>query len=173
MQNNPSLILETSRLILREFSLEDGQFIRELLNSPNWLKFIGDRNIHSQQDALDYLVNGPLKSYQEFGFGLWRVEDKQSQLPIGMCGLLKRENLEDVDIGFAFLPEFTKMGYAYEIASATINYAKENLKLKRIVAITDPENSASIKLLHKIGLYYEGPILSKTKEKLMLFSSKT
>src|ERR1700694_1684577 len=120
------LIAETERLRLREFAAGDAQFIVELLNSPGWLEFIGDRHIRTEEQAREYLVQGPVKSYQENGFGLSLVETKDG-VPVGMCGLIKRPALEHADIGFAFLPQFMGRGYAFEIASATMDYARNVL----------------------------------------------
>src|SRR6478736_8102385 len=113
-------ILETERLQLRQFEIDDAEFIVELVNTPGWLKFIGDRNIKTTEDAIRYLQNGPMKSYQENGFGLSLVEEKGNRKSIGMCGILKRDSLENPDIGFALLPEFVGKGYAFEIALATV-----------------------------------------------------
>ena len=165
------IILETNRLILREFNTDDAAFILILLNNPSWLQYIGDRNVKTMEDAHNYLLNGPMKSYQENGFGLSMAELKKSHIPIGMCGLIKREALENVDIGFALLPEFAGMGYALEIAAATMSYAKNSLGLKDIVAITSEDNTHSIRLLNKIGLSFERMVkLSEDEESLMLFS---
>src|SRR6201986_3267525 len=117
-------ILETERLRVREFTLNDAAFIIELVNSPGWLKYIGDRNIKTDDKAKEYLQNGPLKSYAENGFGLSMVELKSDGTPVGMCGIIKRVALEHADIGFAFLPQYMGKGYAYEIASATLLFAK-------------------------------------------------
>lgn len=164
-------ILETDRLILREFNTADAAFILILLNNPSWLQFIGDRDVKSLKDAIHYLKNGPLKSYHENGFGLFMVEIKDSRIPIGMCGLIKRETLDDVDIGFALLPEYTGTGYAFEIASATMEHAKQSLGLEKVVAITTPENLHSISLLQKLGLKFEKMVrLSENEDALMLFS---
>ena len=164
-------ILETERLLLREFNPDDTEFILQLLNSPGWLEFIGDRNVKTKEDAANYLLNGPIKSYTVNGFGLSMVALKDSGIPIGMCGLIRRATLEHVDIGFAFLPEFSGNGYAFEIASAVITHAKTELKLKQIVAITIPTNVRSIKLLNKIGLHFEKYIkMPGDEEQLMLFS---
>lgn len=165
-------ILETKRLVLREFTTDDTKFIVELLNSPGWLKYIGDRNVKSEEHAVNYLMNGPMKSYEMNGFGLSLVELKSDKTPIGMCGLIKRENLEYPDIGFAFLPEFMGKGYAFEIANATMIFAKEELKFDKIVAITVSYNKNSIRLLEKIGLKYIKPyFLPYEDEELMLFSN--
>jgi len=165
------ITLETERLILREFTFGDAEFIISLLNSPGWLQFIGDRNVKTIDDAKNYLLNGPMKSYSENGFGLSMVETKNGHTPIGMCGLIKRVTLEDIDIGFAFLPEFAGKGYAYEIASAMMAHAKNILGINKIVAITVEDNEHSIKLLNKIGLKFEKRIqFPEDEEVLMLFS---
>lgn len=163
-------ILETERLILRDFDANDAEFIVELLNSPGWLKFIGNKKVKTLDDARKYLENGPLKSYNENGFGLSMVELKFVGVPIGMCGLIKRDTLDDVDIGFAMLSEFARTGYGYEIAAATLEYGRKKLGLERIVAITVEYNEASIALLKKIGLKFEKMIeIPNDDEKLMLF----
>lgn len=163
-------ILHTARLSLREFDYLDTKFIHHLVNTPEWLQFIGDRGVQSEKDAIAYLDNGPLKSYAVNGFGLWLVELRETGIPIGMCGLIKRDTLDDVDIGFAMLPEYAGNGYGFEIASATLKYGIEELKLKTILAITDPANIASIRLLMKIGLRFEKTIQSHG-DQLLLFST--
>ena len=149
---------ETDHLILCHLTTEDAAFILELLNDPGWLRFIGDRGVRTLDDARRYILNGPVKSYQQSGFGLYLVKLKENETPIGMCGLIKREELDDVDIGFAFLPQFTGRGYAYEAAAATLHYGYTVLGLKHIVAITDPDNERSIRLLQKLGLRLEKTI---------------
>lgn len=164
--------LETERLRLRKFTLEDTPFILELLNSDGWIQFIGDRNVKTEEDAKNYLKNGPLKSYAQNGFGLSMVELKDDQIPIGMCGLLKRDTLEDVDLGFAFLPQFMGKRYALEIADCCLHFAFHNLNLKRVVAITVPENKSCISLLSKIGMTHEkNIILSGDPKELAFFST--
>ncbi|MCW5517876.1 GNAT family N-acetyltransferase [Muriicola sp. Z0-33] len=165
-----SEILQTQRLLLRQFNLQDADFILQLLNTPNWLKFIGDKGVRTREDAIEYLENGPIKSYNENGFGLWMVALKETDTPIGMCGLVNRESLQDIDIGFAFLPEFMQLGYGYEIASATLKYGKEVLDLGKIVAITDPKNIASIKLLTKIGLSFEKTLALSDTDSVLVFT---
>lgn len=163
-------IFETDRLVLREFDLEDTEFIVELVNTPNWLEFIGDKNVGSLEDARNYLKNGPLESYRKDGFGFWLVELKFIRVPIGLCGLIKRDTLRDVDIGFALLPDFAGNGYGYEMAQATLDYAKNKIGLERVVAITLEHNIASVKLLKKIGLKYEKMVEGNNNaEELMLF----
>jgi RimJ/RimL family protein N-acetyltransferase len=148
-------VLETDRLILRRLSVEDAEFILRLLNEPSFVRFIGDKGVRSIEDARDYISRGPVESYERFGFGLYLTELKESGAPIGICGLLKREALEDVDVGFAFLPQFWRKGYAFESASAVMTHGRKVVGLKRIVAITSPDNDASIKVLEKLGLRFE------------------
>ena len=151
-------VLETDRLILRRLAVEDAEFILRLLNEPSFLRFIGDKGVRTIDDARDYILNGPVHSYERFGFGLYLTELKETQVPIGICGLLKRDSLENVDVGFAFLPEFWQQGYAIESAAAVMAYGRNILGLDRIVAITSPGNDQSIKVLVKLGLRFERTI---------------
>ena len=164
-----SHILQTERLALRQFTLGDTAFIINLLNSPGWLQYIGDRNVKTKEQAVNYLKNGPIKSYEQNGFGLALVETKDG-IPIGMCGIIKRDNLEQPDIGFALLPEYTSQGYCYEIAAAVLMHAKNDLKLPTVLAITLPNNSKSIKLLEKIGFTFVKSFHTDlSKEELLLY----
>jgi RimJ/RimL family protein N-acetyltransferase len=166
------LILETERLYARRFELTDTAFILRLLNTPGWLQFIGDRKVYNEEEAKNYLLNIPIKSYKENGFGLCLVALKINHEPIGMCGLIKRESLHGVDIGFAFLPEFTGKGYAFEITAATVLYAKQTLQLPVVLAIVFPNNLKSIKLLKKIGMRFQKQITLPTDSvPVMLFST--
>jgi RimJ/RimL family protein N-acetyltransferase len=148
-------VLETDRLNLRRISTDDAEFILQLLNEPSFLQFIGDRGVRTLEDAHNYILNGPMASYERFGFGLYLTELKEPRVPIGMCGLLKRDTLEDVDIGFAFVPQYWKQGYAMESAAAVMAHAKEAFGLNRLAAITSPENEPSIALLLKLGMRFE------------------
>jgi [ribosomal protein S5]-alanine N-acetyltransferase len=169
---SPVTVLETERLILRQFTPDDAEFIFELLNEPSWIQNIGDRHIRTTDDARSYIVNGPLKSYEKNGFGLWAILIKQTNEPIGMCGLIKRDTLEDVDIGYALLPRYWSKGYAAEAARATKNYAKNVVELKRLIAIVDPANQGSIRVIEKIGLRYEKMVrLSEDDIDLKLFGA--
>lgn len=165
------MIFETSNLLVREFILDDAPFIIELLNSPGWLQYIGDRNIKSIENAETYLLNGPLESYKKNGFGLWNVISKETGTAIGMCGLIKRDTLDFPDIGFAFLPTFAGKGYGYEVAKAALDYGIAILGMNKVLAITLPENTASVKLLQKLGLVFEKEI-QMGDEMLMLFSTR-
>ncbi|MCP9769578.1 N-acetyltransferase [Lacihabitans sp. LS3-19] len=151
-------IIETDRLTLRKFNLNDAVFILELLNTPLWLKFIGDKGVKTIQEAENYLKNGSLKSYEEKGFGLYLVEEKTTKSPIGMCGFIKRDELENLDLGFAFLPEYIGKGYGYEAANACIKFGKDVLGFEKIAAIVNPENEASNSLLVKLGFVLEKQI---------------
>lgn len=165
-------VLETERLALSKLSADDAEFILELLNQPSFIEYIGDKGVRTDADAVRYIQNGPIASYERFGFGLYRVELKGSGIPIGICGLLKRESLPDVDVGFAFLPEFWSQGYAVESASAVIQHGRTVLGLSRIVAITAPDNYGSIKVLEKIGLKFERMMrLSEGEPEVKLFVS--
>lgn len=164
-------VLETDRLILRWLTPDDAAFILELLNEPSWIRFIGDKGVRTLEDAKKYIVAGPMIMYSQMGFGLFMVERKEGSIPIGMCGLIKRDTLDNVDIGFAFLSTYQTQGYGFESASATLKYGHEEQDLKRILAITSLENQASSRLLEKIGMNYEGTIILD-KEKLKLFASE-
>ena len=167
----PLKIFETERLLLRHFTIEDAEFIFELLNEPSFIQNIGDRGVRSLPDASSYLMNGPIASYAKNGFGLYLVVLKDTNESIGMCGLIKRDGLEDVDIGYAFLPRYWSKGYAVESARATKEYAKDVIGLKRLVAITDPANEGSIRVLERIGLRFERMVkLSDDDIELKLFA---
>jgi RimJ/RimL family protein N-acetyltransferase len=148
-------ILQTARLRLRDMADADAPFILILLNDPSFLRNIGDRGVRTLDDAVAYISNGPRASYARHGFGLWLVELQATGEPIGMCGLLKRDVLEDVDIGFAFLPAHQSQGYGFESAGAVLRHARDVLHLPRIVAIVNPDNEGSARLLEKLGMAFE------------------
>jgi RimJ/RimL family protein N-acetyltransferase len=140
------------------------------LNTPTWLRYIGDRGIKNLDEARNYLLNGPIASYKRLGFGLYLVSLKEGNVPIGMSGLIKRDGLDDVDVGFALHPDYTGKGYAFESTAAIMTYAREVLKLSAIVAITTEDNVHSIALLKKIGLDYKKMvILPGNPKEYMLF----
>src|SRR5262252_2410369 len=148
-------ILETERLIVRHLSADDAGFVLELLNEPSFIRYIGDKQVRNLDDARRYIADGPLQSYELNGFGLYLVELKASHTPVGICGLLKRDTLPDPDIGFAFLPAYWKQGYAFESASAVRHYARETLGIGRLLAIVNPSNAASIRLLERLGFRFD------------------
>ena len=163
-------ITNTERLSIRKFREGDESFIFELLNSPGWLKFIGDRNIKNLDDAKGYIINGPLLSYNKFGYGPYLVALNDSGIPIGMCSLIKRDELEDVDLGFAFLDQHSGKAYAYEASLKMIEYAREELHLRKLAAITNTSNTRSIRLLEKLGFNLSGKIkMSGEEEELLHF----
>ena len=156
MSNAARIILATERLIVRELAVDhDAAFILELLNDPSFTTNIGDRKVRTRDDARAYIADGPIASYDQHGFGLWAVELKAGTIPIGMCGLLKREALEDVDIGFAYLPAYQSKGYGFEAARAVFDYARDVLHLSRVVAIVSEGNRPSVHLVEKLGMRFE------------------
>ena len=165
-------ILETGRLRLREFDLQDAGFIVSLLNTRGWLDFIGDKNVHNVDEAIAYLRSGPIRSYRENGFGVYLAELKEDAIPVGMCGILKRDALLYPDIGFAFLPDYGGKGYALESARAILNYARDHLQIATVYAITKADNTKSIRLLEAIGLKFIRTItFTDVEEDLLLYSS--
>ncbi len=164
-------ILETERLLIRQLTFDDADFIIELLNDPSFIQNIGDRKVRNVEDARAYVLNGPVASYAKNGFGHSLVILKATGESIGMCGLIKRDALEDVDIGYAYLPRFWSKGYAIEAALAMKSNAKETVQLKRLVAIVDPANAGSIRVLEKLGMKFEKMIrLSQDEIELKLFA---
>jgi RimJ/RimL family protein N-acetyltransferase len=167
-------ILETDRLILRQLNVDDDEFIYELVNDPSFIRYIGDKGVRTRDDARNYILNGPVASYEKFGYGLFATELKDGNVPIGMCGILKRDTLPHADIGFAFLPRYWNKGYAFEAAAAVMKYAGEVLGMDQVLAITTPDNEASGRLLEKIGLRFERMIkLSEDAPAVKLFTSET
>jgi RimJ/RimL family protein N-acetyltransferase len=165
-------VLETDRLTLRWLTFDDAEFVLRLLNEPSWLHFIGDKGVRTLEDARAYILKGPVEMYSRLGFGLYLVELKQEGVSIGMSGLLKRDSLQDVDIGFAFLPTYWGRGYAHEAAAAVMEYSGAVLGLNRIVAITSPDNDRSAKLLEKLGLRFEEMVqLSPDADQVRLFGT--
>jgi RimJ/RimL family protein N-acetyltransferase len=165
-------VVESERLALRRLRLEDAGFVLELLNQPSFLRFIGDKGVRNLDGARDYLRSGPLDSYERHGFGLYLVTEKDGGAAIGICGLLRREALDDVDVGFALLPRFWRRGYASEAAAAVLDYGRTTLGLERIVAVTQPDNLGSIKTLEKLGMRFERMVrLSEDDVELQLFAT--
>ncbi|WP_417452862.1 GNAT family N-acetyltransferase [Kiloniella sp.] len=149
------IILETDRLIVREIDEADAPFILRLLNDPAFIKNIADKEIRTLDQACDYINSGPVTSYRENGFGLFVLVLKEGKASIGMCGLVKRDGLDDPDIGYALLPEYCSKGYAVEAANAVLEYGHTQLGIDKIVGIVNPDNTGSAKVLEKIGLVFE------------------
>lgn len=164
-------ILETERLILREIVETDDEFILDLLNQPSFIKYIGNRGIDSLEKTREVIENRYRQSYKDFGYGLYIVELKESGEPIGFCGFVNRDTLPDADIGFAFLPQFERKGFAFESAKAVMKFGREKLNLKRVLAITTQNNKSSVKLLEKLGFKFERLIkMPHDEQELNLFS---
>lgn len=166
-----TLIAETQRLQLHRLDAADAAFVLQLVNEPSWLAFIGDKGVRTLDDARAYIANGPVAMYASHGHGLYRVALKSSGEAIGLCGLIKRDTLDYVDIGYAFLPAHWGRGYAEEAARATLDYARDSLKIKRIVAIVTPANTRSIRLLEKIGLRYDRDFQASPGDITSLFAA--
>ncbi len=159
--------LTTERLTIRQLTPADAPFMLALLNSPLWLRFIGDRNVHTLEEAARYIENGAMRSYEQYGFGSYRVGLRDTGEVIGTCGLFRRDTLPDIDLGFAFLPGYEGKGYGYESASAVLTYATNELKLARLTAFCNPENRASTALIEKLGFQFEKRIQYGEKESLL------
>lgn len=152
------VVCETDRLIVRQFSDTDTEFVVRLLNEKSFIRFIGDKNVRTNADAMNYLITGPISSYQANGFGLNLVLLKETGVPIGMCGLLKRDELNCPDLGFAFFPEFWGKGYANEAADSVLKKEIATHRLNRVLAVTFDDNLSSNGLLKKIGFSFNGTI---------------
>lgn len=165
-------VLETDRLALRRISLHDAEFMLGLLNEPSFHRFIGDKGVRTVAEAREHIQRGPIASYERNGFGMYLALRKEDGLPIGICGLVKRDALPDVDVGFAFLPAFWSKGYALESASAVIAYGRDVLGLTRIVAVANADNQASIKVLERLGLRFERMVrLAPEAPEIKLFAT--
>lgn len=167
-------VVRSPRLQLRELTLHDDEFILQLLNEAPFLRFIGDKGVRTLSDAREYIMQGPIASYRQFGFGLYLMSLRDGGTAVGICGLVKREALEDVDLGFALLSRYCSRGYAVEAAAAVLAFGRERLGLRRIVAITAPDNFASIAVLEKVGFGFERMIkLGPKSPELSLFGPRT
>lgn len=168
-----AIIAQTSRLLLRELEEGDAAFILKLLNEPSFLRYIGDKGARTPEDARRYIQDGPRSSYAQNGFGLYLVQTQAGGERIGICGLVKREALFDVDIGFAFLPAFWSQGYALEACQSVMHLARSRFRIERVVAITSRDNESSMRLLRKIGLDFERTMnLPGQSESVNLFVPK-
>jgi RimJ/RimL family protein N-acetyltransferase len=160
--------IETPRLRLRQLTVADAPFMLALVNDPAWLRYVGDRHVRDLAGARDYIVRGPIAMYERSGHGLWLAERKDDGVALGLCGLIAREGLPDVDIGFALLPEFRRQGYAHEAAEACLEYARNTLGLARVVAITTQDNRASGELLERLGMTFEALVRVPPDESVQL-----
>lgn len=165
-------ILETERLVVEEATLSDASFFLELLNSPNWLEFIGDKNVKLLEDAAKYVQESLIDNYKKNGFGFYKMSLKETNEPIGAIGFLKREYLEFLDLGYAILPIYENKGYVSEAAKAVLEYGQNKLQLQEIVAFTTEENLASKRVLLKIGFYFIDKRILDGKEFLYFSTQK-
>jgi RimJ/RimL family protein N-acetyltransferase len=166
------IVCESQRLIMRRLDAQqDAAFILRLLNEPSFIANIGDRGVRTTEDARRYIETGPRAMYARYGFGLFLTALKTSAEPIGLCGLIKRDWLEDVDIGYALLPEYWSKGYAFESASAVLRWGREQRGLTRVIAITAPDNHSSQRLLEKLGLRFAKSMRTPEGEESHLFTS--
>lgn len=166
-------VIETPRLVLRRLASADAAFMLDLLNQPSFLENIGDRGARTLEQAATYIENGAIASYARHGFGLYLVVVRDGGEAAGICGLVKRDGLDDVDLGFAFLPGYWRRGYAVESARAVKRYAAEVIGLTRLVAITSPTNGPSIRVLEKLGFAFEKMVrLTPADDELKLFSCR-
>ena len=165
-------VARTERLKIAKISKNDAPFIFELVNSPSWIKYIGDRNIKTVDDAENYIENTHLKSYKTNGFGFYKVLLKaEDDKAIGTCGLAKRSELEDIDMGFGFLPDYEGKGYGLECSLAIMELAKSQFHIKKLTAITLPTNHNSVRLLEKLGMRFEKKVIPfEDDEELLLFA---
>jgi ribosomal-protein-alanine N-acetyltransferase len=151
-----AIAVKAERLMLREFTLEDAPYMLRQLNEPSFIENIADRGVRDLNQAASYLENGPIASYRANGFGFWAVVEKASGAVIGMCGLVKRDILPDPDLGYAFLPEYFGQGLAFEATRACVTAAKRDFALPRLLAIVNPGNQPSRRVLDKLGFDFIG-----------------
>lgn len=165
---------DTERILLRAASLEDADLVFNLLNTPKWKEFIGDRNVNNQDDAKQYIEERMIPQYERLGYGNYTMIRKADKVKMGFCGLYDREVLEGVDIGFAILPEFEGKGYTFEAASLMMDIGFNTIGLSTIQGITSKKNTASQALLRKLGLEFIGPfLLPDDDEEILLFQKKS
>ncbi len=162
MATLPELV--TPRLTLRRLETSDAAFVMRLLNEPSFIENIGDKGVRSLEDAVRYMREGPMAMYEQFGFGLWHTARKSDGAAVGMCGLLKRDHLPDVDIGYAYLPEFWGKGLAFEAAEAVMHHAANKFGLRRLIGVVSEGNSGSIRVLEKLGMEFERMFLMRPGE---------
>lgn len=149
-------LYETQRLLIRPVNIEDGPFILELMNTPKWIQFIGDRHVKTVVEAKAYIIDKAFPQLEKYGHTNNVIIRREDNVKLGTCGLYHREDRKDPDIGFAFLPQFEGKGYAFEAAYRLIVAAKENYGLKELSAYTLEYNSTSRKLLERLGFALKG-----------------
>lgn len=164
------IVRETERLRLRWVTLDDAQFMFDLVNDPDWLRFVGDRNIHDLDASRKFITSSFLASYAKNGFGLFLTEQRADGLAVGINGIVKRDGLAGPDVGFALLPAYRGLGYAHEAGVASLDFARQVLGLRSILAITDKDNASSGKVLNGLGLHFKEMVTLPGQDKeLRLF----
>lgn len=166
----PFLSFETERLLLKPTDEADANFIFRLFNTPKWLQFIGDRQLRSEADACQYIQQRMLPQFIRLGYGNYTIIEQNTQTKIGLCGLYDREGLSEIDLGFAFFPEFEGKGFGFEAASKLIEVAKDSFKMTDLCAITDENNLASQKLLAKLGFTFKEKICLGDADEVFYFT---
>lgn len=163
-------VTQTRRLILRHINIDDAEFMLRLLNDPAFMQYIGDKQVRDMESAKNYILEGPVTSYRTYGYGLYLIELMEGNAPIGICGILRRDFLDHAELGYALMPDYCGCGYAVEAAKATLELARDDLQLSRLIAITASDNKRSIKLLEKIGmLFVEMTELASDGEEVKLY----
>lgn len=163
--------LESDRLLIRPISIIDAAFMLQLMNTPGWIGFIGDRNVKDRTAASNYILTRIIPSYHSNGFGLYLVLLKSNNIPIGICGLVKREGLDHPDLGFAVMPEYERQGYITEASKKILEFAEKQLQLPTIYGITTQSNIAAIRVLEKQGLSFQQTVqLPQNKNEFLLYA---
>ena len=165
--------LETRRLFLRRITADDAGLMLAVWNDPAFIEHVGDRGVRTEIEARKELEAGALRLFAEYGYGPYKMIRKDDTVALGICGLFKRDNLDDPDIGFAVLPEFCGNGYAAEAARAVVAHARDDLSIRNLTAIVSPGNQASIGLIEKLGLTFSDMITMPGEEKaIRLYAMK-
>lgn len=171
MTGPDGLVCETPRLALRLARPGDAAFLLQLVNQRSWIDHIGDRHVHTLEEAAHYIDQRLLAPFRALGYGMYILQRKSDGTPVGLCGLVKRDTLPDPDLGFALLDAYAGQGYAVEAATAVVRHARETLGIQRLLAITTPGNQPSGRLLVKLGFQLQdAPHVTPEGERLLLYA---
>ena len=151
-------LLNTERLELRWLTPDDAEMMLAIWNDPAFLRYVGDRGVRTVEQARSAIEAGPLQIYADYGYGPFRLTRRDDGSDVGICGLFRREGLDEPDIGFAILPEYRGRGFGFESSVAVLDHARDALNLSGVTAIVSPQNERSIGLLEKLNMYYERTI---------------
>jgi RimJ/RimL family protein N-acetyltransferase len=166
-------MISTPRLVIRRFTAEDAPFALRLLNEPSFIENIADRGVRTVEQAVKYLEDGPIASYEKHGLGLMMVLVAKTGAPIGMCGLIRRPGKPDVDLGYAYVPEAWGQGYAGEAAEAMLEIAHRDFRLPRVAAFISPGNERSLRVLARLGFLPAGTTRLNPADREILLYMKT